>query len=177
VNAGPYVNFNTVSINGIQYDKKALGLMVAAVLERDLNRHGLKVRAEFIQTWVPGSFNSRAVLVGVSQALDTVKEDGSHQSEDSNSGEWSVMLGRSKINATDGGFGLGAKVKRVQEIENGFIYSFSMLTEGDSVVANRSGVAAQIGYRVELAVAGISAANLDRIFLMIDFPSKLVLTV
>lgn len=153
INAGPYAAFNTTEIDGVQYNKKHLGLLVAAVIEKDLNNRGLKLRAELVQTHVPGSFDSRALMVGVSQAFGSENNESDDLDLDSSPADWMVMIGRTKTNSTDGAFSnQGVKVKRQAEIDTrypGITYSISASKEGDTEITDRSGVAAQLGYKVE----------------------------
>ncbi len=159
MNFGPYVAFNTTTVNGVQYDRKELGSLVAAVVEADLNRRGLKVRLEVDKTVMFGNYkghkgmSSTAMLVGLSQTLDLdYHSDRKSTAEGDPTARVTVMIGRTKTNSTAGGFSTMYQVKRTDDIDSrylGFTYSVSAQKEGNTGSSDRSGLAAQVGYEVE----------------------------
>ena len=74
VGAGPYANMNNTNENGIRINKFEVGVMTSVALKWHAFPHGWYLRAQFNNTWVPGSFNSNALLFGAGRDF-TTKDD------------------------------------------------------------------------------------------------------
>jgi hypothetical protein len=154
LNVGPYFAMNTVTVNGIQYDRKEHGYLVAALFEKDLNNRGLKFRMELDHTMMFGTysghktFDGTTLQIGLAQSIRQMPSSGVAKLP---SAQWTVLYGRTKTNSNSGGFAQDIQIKRTQEIDNryqGITYSVSAIAEGNTGATNRNGAGLQLGYEI-----------------------------
>jgi hypothetical protein len=155
LNVGPYFAMNTVTVNGIQYDRKEHGYLVAALFEKDINSRGLKFRMELDHTSMYGTYNGHKTFdgttlqVGLAQSISQMSK-----SKDSTLPpyQWAVIYGRTKTNSSSGGFAQNVQVKFTEEIDEhqypGITISESVISEGNTGATDRKGVGLQLGYEV-----------------------------
>ena len=70
---GPYANMNNTNENGQRVNKFEVGLMTSVALKWHVFPHGWYLRTQYNNTWVPGSFNSNALLVGAGCDFTTLE--------------------------------------------------------------------------------------------------------
>ncbi len=143
---GPYATMNNTTVDGVRENKFKVGLLTSAALKWHPTKTTWYLRAQYNNAWVPGSFNSNALLLGVGK-------DFKHEEDESNDGKlktdfsfWSGTSRTTQIGpqSTAIAYELEAKF-RVKAFEN-LAYSVGLLSEGDTGLSNRRGVPVQLWY-------------------------------
>ncbi|MBI3552245.1 MAG: hypothetical protein HY077_06985 [Elusimicrobia bacterium] len=140
--AGPYFSMNTVTIAGEERDDKHWGLLAAVALVHKLNNSGLGLRAQLNHVKMPGTFDTNTVMLGVSQDLG-VAQSGSSPGDGASGTTVSLFAGSAVTNRRGQQPHAGYQLEVERAIDKALHYSISVISEGDSGLTNRTGLAAQ----------------------------------
>jgi hypothetical protein len=153
VGTGPYASMNNTTIDGVRINQFKVGLFTSVALKWSVLENGWYLRSQFNNTWVPGSFNSNAVLVGVGR--DFISLGQPDTSSTFLHGDFSIWGGPSRTTQLGDQRTAGAYQLEVQYLREDYEhrhwlapagYSVGFLSEGDTNLAHRSGVPIQFWY-------------------------------
>jgi hypothetical protein len=144
--AGPYATMNNTTVHGTRENEFQVGALTSVALKWYPTDHPWYLRAQYNNTWVPASFHSNALLLGVGR-------DFSYQED---------ATGAKRLNVDVSFWGGSSRTTQVgaqhtalaYEVEGkshfaGFDklgYSASFLSEGDTGLVNRRGVPLRLWY-------------------------------
>jgi hypothetical protein len=143
--SGPYVNMNNTTVNGNRENQFRLGLLSSAALKWNFGTSPWYLRVQYNNAWVPRSFSSNAVLLGVGR-------DFRHQ-EDENDGKLGADLGfwggysrTTQVGQQQTAVGYEFETKfRIKRYEH-LAWSVGLLSEGNTNLADRKGVPIRLWY-------------------------------
>ena len=144
--AGPYFSMNTTPIDGRERDDKRLGVLGAVALVVRLNRSGLGLRLQGNVVKMPAAFDTKTLMVGVSQELGGDDRDAGGSPFPGRDVRFNLFAGSVIANRTGKIGHLGQQAEIEAAIDRALHYSVSVIREGDSGITNRTGVAAQAWY-------------------------------
>jgi hypothetical protein len=147
VGVGPYLSFNTTTVDGKELNDKNVGALTTAALLYYLNNSGLHLRGQLNYVVMPGGANSVAGLIGLGQDFGATTTNPDLPSGYEDGFAVSVMVGMSKTNHGDAPGAHSAEVEISKQYTPHLKLSLAMINEGDDGVrVDRSGVAAQAWY-------------------------------
>jgi hypothetical protein len=143
---GPYATMNNTTVEGVRENRFKVGLLTSAALKWHPTNNPWYLRVQYNNAWVPGSFYSNAVLLGVGR-------DFKYQEDDNNDGKlntdlsfWGGSSRTTQIGAQNTAIAYELEAKRHLKWSEHLAYSVSVLSEGDTNLANRRGVPVRIWY-------------------------------
>lgn len=141
VGTGPYYSMNTTNINGIQFNDKNLGALVALAIRYRLEGSNVYLRAQYNHVVAPGSFSTNTFLVGVQADMGTTQKSSTPSDV-----VWSLWVGPSHTTQSDASVATGYQLELQKRITENINYSVSAISEGNTILSNRKGVMGQIWY-------------------------------
>lgn len=145
---GPYANMNNTTIDGVRENQFKVGLLTSAALKWRVTENGWYVRAQYNNTWVPGSFHSNALLAGIGRDF-RYSQDPSEKLIDADLSYWTGWSRTTQIGLQHSAIPYEAEAK--VDIGHQWSYSVAFLSEGDTNLANRKGLPAQVWYGADLS--------------------------
>ncbi|MEO8628123.1 MAG: hypothetical protein ABI612_08470, partial [Betaproteobacteria bacterium] len=143
---GPYATMNNTTVDGTRENEFKVGVLSSAALKWHPTLKPWYLRVQYNNTWVPNSFHSNAVLVGIGR-------DFTHQSDDDYEGKldadlslWGGSSRTTMIGAQDTAIAYQLEAKFHLKNAEHVGYSVALLSEGDTNLADRRGVPVQIWY-------------------------------
>lgn len=146
VGAGPYLSFNTTTINGVERDDKNLGLLtsVAALYYLDDLSPGLHLRAEYNHVIMPGAINTDSVMIGIGKNFGAVSSN--HSEKDDGSLEVGLIGNHFKTNHGGTHASEGYQVEMKKMVSKDTAVSLSYMHEGKDSMVEREGIATQVWF-------------------------------
>lgn len=145
---GPYFSMNnTNDANGVRLNEFKLGLLSSAALKWSPFGNGWYLRLQYNSTWVPGSFNSNALLLGAGRDF-TTKDDPTDSSPiRADISAWGGTSRTTQLGTQERGaaYQLEAQyhLKDPEHLWDVAAWSVGFLSEGDTLLAHRTGIPVQ----------------------------------
>ena len=136
--AGPYLSLDNTNVaTGERLNEKHFGVISSAAVKWYPTNSYWHLRVQYNNVYMPNTFNTRSILVGLGS-------DFTRRTTEMSTAQWTVWVGRSRTNVTESTGATAAQVEMKQPINDHVSYSISGIMEGNTGVANRRGVAAQL---------------------------------
>ncbi len=148
VGTGPYANMNNTSVDGVRINEFKVGLMSSVALKWRLPGNTWYLRTQYNNTWVPGSFNSNALLFGVGRDFAYSDEPTSGRFLNADVSAWGGASRTTQLGDqhTAAAWQIEAQylVENPQHWWDIAAYSVAYLSEGDTNLSHRTGVPFQL---------------------------------
>lgn len=147
VGTGPYANMNNTTIDGERLNDFNIGLMTSVALKWKFSRSGWYLRTQYNNTWVPGSFNSNAVLFGVGHDFTDTEDLDSPLRLNAKVSVWGGTSRTTQLGTQNSAAAYQLEAQYLLDSEQWWKpagISVAFLSEGDTILANRTGVPVQL---------------------------------
>jgi hypothetical protein len=145
IGTGPYATMNNTTIDGTRENRFKLGLLSSVALKWHPTSDPWYLRAQYNNAWVPGSFYSNAVLLGVGRDFDYQGEDYKGKLNTDVS-FWGGSSRTTQIGVQNTAIAYELETKFHVDSSEHFAWSVGLLSEGDTNLANRRGVPVRLWY-------------------------------
>jgi len=146
---GPYLSMNNTTVDGVRENDFEVGLLTSAALKWHPAASPWYLRAQYNNAWVPRSFNSKAVLLGLGRDFSFTDDPNNSKLLDADVSVWLGSSRTTQIGTQETAIGYEVEAKfRARET---FSYSVAFLSEGDTNLVNRRGVVAQVWLGADLS--------------------------
>ncbi|MDG0817103.1 hypothetical protein [Bdellovibrio svalbardensis] len=145
VGVGPYYSMNTTNIDGEQFNNKHIGALAAAAVLYHFQGSNISLRAQYNHAEASGSFRTDTILIGVQADLGRATHSRNSNGS-SYPTEISMWVGPSHTTQSDAGIPTGYQAEVRTQVSDNIAYSVDALSEGNSGLSNRKGVAGQVWY-------------------------------
>ncbi len=147
--AGPYASMNnTNNANGVRVNQFEMGLFTSVALKWRFGDNGWYLRSQYNNTWVPGSFNSNALLFGAGRDFTSTDDLDSPLRLRASVSVWGGSSRTTQIGTQQSGAAYMLQAQYLTESPQRWwdpaAYSIGFLSEGDTVLAHRTGVPIQV---------------------------------
>ncbi len=143
---GPYATMNNTTVNGERENRFKVGLLTSAALKWYPMTKPWYLRVQYNNAWVPGSFNSNAILLGAGRDFGYQPDTEAESKLDTDVSLWAGSSRTTQIGPQNTAIAYELEAKRHFSGAEHFGYSVSLLSEGDTNLANRRGVPIQLWY-------------------------------
>lgn len=146
---GPYASMNnTNNANGVRVNQFEMGLFSSVALKWRFSDNGWYLRSQFNNTWVPGSFNSNALLFGAGRDFTSTDDLDSPLRLRASVSVWGGSSRTTQIGTQQSGAAYMLQAQYLIESPNRWwdpaAYSVGFLSEGNTVLAHRTGIPIQV---------------------------------
>lgn len=147
LSAGPYISFNTTTINGKEVDDKHLGAVATAAIVYYLDRlyPGLHLRAEYNHVAM-STMKTDSIMIGAGRTFSGPKNP--IDSEKDFSMDFAVNNFKTNHGGTDSAKGFQIDAKKQLSDNNSLVVV--LMNEGKDTRVDRKGIAAQLWHEVQL---------------------------
>ena len=145
---GPYATMNNTTVDGVRENVFEVGVLTSVALKWHPTDNPWYLRAQYNNTWVPASFHSNAVLVGVGRDFSYKEDDSEDKRLGVDVSFWGVSSRTTQVGPQHTALAYEVEAKSTlhfRDFEN-LAYSISFLSEGDTGLVNRRGVPLRLWY-------------------------------
>lgn len=143
---GPYASMNNTTVDGVRENQFNLGLLSSVALKWRPTGNRWYFRAQYNNGWVPGSFSSNAVLLGMGRDFREQEPEEENGKLDADLSLWGGTSRTTQIGEQDTAIAYEIEAKLPIKNFEHLKYSIGLLSEGDTNLANRKGVPVQLWY-------------------------------
>lgn len=144
---GPYATMNNTTIDGERLNAFRVGLMSSVALKWRFSERGWYLRTQYNNTWVPGSFNSNALLVGVGHDFTDTDDIDSPLRLNAKVSVWGGTSRTTQLGTQNSAAAYQLEAQYLLDSEQWWkpaALSVAFLSEGDTLLAHRTGVPVQL---------------------------------
>ena len=142
--AGAYLSMNTTTVNSEQKNENKIGAVVGIAALYRVFGSNFYLTSRVTHAQVPGSVNTDTIYVGAGYLYQNAQPINWDEGET----DVSILGGQSQTTRENSHFDRAFQIEVRRLRTKDVAYSVSIITEGDSGVTNRSGIAAQVWYVV-----------------------------
>lgn len=146
---GPYFSMNnTNDASGVRLNEFKVGLLSSVALKWSPFGNGWYLRLQYNNTWVPGSFDSNAVLVGAGRDFETKGEPTDSSPIRGDISAWGGSSRTTQIGTQESAAAYQLEAQYHLEDPKHWwtvsAWSVGLLSEGDTLLAHRTGIPVQL---------------------------------
>lgn len=144
---GPYASMNNTTIDGERLNDFRLGLMTSAALKWRFSPGGWYFRTQYNNTWVPGSFNSNAVLFGLGRDFTDTTDSENPLGLNAQVSVWGGTSRTTQLGTQNSAAAYQLEAQYLLDSDHWWQpsgISVAFLSEGDTILAHRTGVPVQL---------------------------------
>jgi hypothetical protein len=143
---GPYATMNNTTVDGVRENAFKLGLLTSVALKWYPTKKTWYLRAQYNNAWVPNSFNSNAVLLGIGRDFRYQEDDHDNGKLNTDLSLWGGTSRTTQVGTQNTAIAYELEAKfRLGKSEH-LAYSVSLLSEGNTNLTDRGGVPIQFWY-------------------------------
>jgi hypothetical protein len=142
---GPYATMNNTTVDGERENQFKTGLLTSAALKWHPTKKPWYLRVQYNYAWVPGSFNSNALLVGAGRDF-VYYDDGKEEKLNLDVSFWGGWSRTTQVGPQNTALGYEFETKFHSKKSEHLAFSVGFLSEGDTNLAHRRGIPLRVWY-------------------------------